>query len=132
MPQRIFITLPVTDIARARAFYQALGFAIDEKFSNDSSACVVVSDAINFMLATHEQFRQISPKRLIPPSEGATCLFALECSSRDEVDTLTSAAVAAGGKALHEAEDLGFMYSRAFEDHDGNGFGPVWFNPDAG
>jgi predicted lactoylglutathione lyase len=131
MPQRIFITLPVTDIPRARAFYQALGFAFNEEFSSASSACVVVSDAICFMLATHEQFRQISPKRLIPPSEGATCLFALECDSRAEVDTLASAAIAAGGKALHDAEDLGFMYSRAFEDHDGNGFGPVWFNPDA-
>jgi predicted lactoylglutathione lyase len=41
------------------------------------------------------------------------------------------AAVAAGGKSLHEPEDLGFMYSRAFEDPDGNGFGPVWFSPDA-
>jgi predicted lactoylglutathione lyase len=131
MPHRIFITLPVTDIPRARAFYQALGFTINEEFSNDSSACVVVSDAICFMLATHEQFRQISPKRLIPPSEGATCLFALACDSRAKVDSLTSAAIAAGGKALHEPEDLGFMYSRAFEDHDGNGFGPVWFNPDA-
>jgi hypothetical protein len=26
---------------------------------------------------------------------------------------------------LHDAEDLGFMYSRAFEDPDGSGFGPM-------
>jgi predicted lactoylglutathione lyase len=114
-----------------RAFYHALGFAINEQFSNDSSACVVVSEAVSLMLATHAQFRQISPKPLILPSAGATCLFALACDSRDEVDALTRAAIAAGGKSLHEPEDLGYMYSRAFEDPDGNGFGPVWFSPDA-
>lgn len=131
MPRMIFITLPVTDIARSRGFYQALGFTINEKFSGPTSACVVVSDAIYFMLSTHDQFRQFSPKPLILPSEGATCLFALSCESRAEVDAMTEAAIKAGGKSLHEAEDLGFMYSRAFEDPDGNGFGPMWMDPAA-
>jgi predicted lactoylglutathione lyase len=131
MPRMIFITLPVTDMPRARAFYEALGFSINEKFSSPTSACVVVSDAIYFMLSTHEQFRQVSPKPLILPSEGATCLFAMSCESRAEVDALTNAAIAAGGKSLHDPEDLGFMYSRAFEDPDGNGFGPMWMDPAA-
>ncbi len=131
MPRMLFITLPVADVPRARAFYEALGFSIDERFSSPSSACVVVSDAIRFMLATHEQFRQVSPKPLILPSAGATCLFALSCESRAEVDALTDAAIAAGGRSLHDPEDLGFMYSRAFEDHDGTGFGPMWMDPAA-
>ncbi|WP_264493076.1 VOC family protein [Rhodobacter sp. KR11] len=131
MPRMIFITLPVTDLPRARAFYEALGFTINPKFSGPSSACVVVSDAIYFMLSTHEQFREFSPKPLILPSEGATCLFALSCDSRAEVDAMTEAAIGAGGRALHDAEDLGFIYSRAFEDPDGNGFGPLWMDPAA-
>lgn len=129
MPRMIFITLPVTDVARSRAFYEKLGFSINEKFSGESSACVVVSEAIFFMLSSHDQFRQYSPKPLILPSEGATCLFALSCDSRAEVDAITEAAIAAGGKSLHDPEDLGFMYSRAFEDPDGNGFGPMWMDP---
>lgn len=131
MPRTIFISLPVTDLPKARTFYKALGFSINEAFSNESSACVVVSDTIAFMLSTHEQFRRISPKPLILPSEGATCLFALSCESRAEVDAMTEAAIAAGGRSLHDAEDLGFMYSRAFEDPDGNGFGPMWMDPGA-
>jgi predicted lactoylglutathione lyase len=131
MPRKIFITLPVTDMPRARAFYEALGFSINETFSGPTSACVVVSDAIYFMLATHEQFRTFSPKPLILPSDGATCLFAISCENRAEVDALTNAAIAAGGKSLHNAEDVGFMYSRAFEDPDGNGFGPMWMDPAA-
>ncbi|NBZ88436.1 VOC family protein [Stagnihabitans tardus] len=131
MTRMIFITLPVTDMARARAFYQALGFAIDPKFSGETWTCVVFSEAIYFMLSTHEQFREHSPKPLILPSEGATCLFALTCESRAEVDAMTEAAIAAGGRSLHDPEDLGFMYSRAFEDPDGNGFGPMWMDPAA-
>lgn len=129
MPRMIFITLPVADIARSRKFYESLGFTINEKFSSESSACVVVSDAIFFMLATQDGFRAYSPKPLVLPSEGASSLIALSCDSRAEVDTLTEAAIAAGGKSLHDPEDLGFMYSRAFEDPDGNGFGPMWMDP---
>lgn len=127
----IFITLPVTDMARARGFYEALGFSINEKFSNENSACVVVSEAIYFMLATRAQFEQFSKKPLVLPAEGATNLVALSCESRAEVDALTTAAVAHGGKTLHDPEDLGFMYSTAFEDPDGNGFGPFWMDPAA-
>ena len=36
-----------------------------------------------------------------------------------------------GAKQINEPEDHGFMYSRAFEDPDGNGFGPMWMDPAA-
>jgi uncharacterized protein len=131
MNKMIFVTLPVADIVHSRAFYEALGWTINPAFSSDTSACVVVSEAIYFMLATHDAFRAQSPKPMVLPSEGASALIALSCESRGEVDALTAAAVAAGGKSLHEAEDLGFMYSRAFADPDGNGFGPFWMDPAA-
>lgn len=131
MPRMIFVSLPVTDIARSRAFYQALGFQVNEAFSDDSAVCFVVSDAIYLMIATHARFQSMSPKPLVLPSTGAMSLIALTCDSRDEVDQMTEAALKSGGRELHEAEDLGFMYSRAFEDPDGNGFGPLWMNQDA-
>jgi uncharacterized protein len=131
MNKMIFVTLPVADIVHSRAFYEALGWTINPAFSSDTSACVVVSEAIYFMLATHDAFRAQSPKPMVLPSEGASALIALSCESRGEVDALTAAAVAAGGKSLHEAEDLDFMYSRAFADPDGNGFGPFWMDPAA-
>ena len=131
MPRMIFLSLPVTDIAKSRAFYQALGFTINEKFSDASSACLVVSEAIYVMILTHERFQGFSPKPLILPTTGAMALVALSCDSRAEVDAMTTAALKAGGKELHEPEDLGFMYSRAFEDPDGNGFGPMWMDPAA-
>jgi uncharacterized protein len=129
MNKMIFVTLPVSDMTRSRGFYEALGWTINPDFSSDTSACVVVSEAIYFMLATQDAFRAQSPKSLVLPSQGASALIALSCETREEVDALTAAAVAAGGKSLHDAEDLGFMYSRAFEDPDGNGFGPFWMDP---
>jgi predicted lactoylglutathione lyase len=131
MNKMIFVTLPVSDLARSRTFYEALGWRINDAFSSDTSACVVVSDAIYFMLATHDAFRAQSPKPLVLPSAGASALIALSCESRGEVDAMTDAATKAGGVSLHDAEDLGFMYSRAFADPDGNGFGPFWMDPAA-
>ena len=132
MPRMIFISLPVTNLARSRGFYQALGFAINEAFSDETTACFGVSDTIYFMIATHDRFQSISPKPLVLPSTGAMSLIALTCDSRAEVDAMTEAALQHGGREVHEAEDLGFMYSRAFEDPDGNGFGPLWMDPAAG
>ena len=131
MNKMIFVTLPVSDMSRSRKFYEALGWSINDAFSSDTSACVVVSDAIYFMLATHDAFRAQSQSPLVLPSDGASALIALSCEARDEVDAMTDAAVAAGGASRHEAEDLGFMYSRAFADPDGNGFGPFWMAPAA-
>lgn len=131
MPNTIFISLPVTDVARSRAFYQALGFPIKESFSGPTNVCFALSESIYVMITNHEQFQNQSPKPLILPTTGAMSLIALGCDSRAEVDAMTEAALKSGGKELHEAEDLGFMYSRAFEDPDGNGFGPMWMDPAA-
>jgi hypothetical protein len=131
MPKRIFISLPVSDIAKSRTFYAALGWPLIEAFSGADSACFAASEAIYFMLSTHEKFQAISPKPLVLPSTGAMSLIALVCDSRAEVDAMTEAAIKFGGRSLHDAEDEGFMYSRAFEDPDGNGFGPMWMDPAA-
>mgnify|MGYP001139632099 FL=1 len=48
--------------------------------------------------------------------------------SRDAVDAITAAALAAGGRELHDPENEPYMYSRAFEDLDGHGFGPFWMD----
>ena len=53
------------------------------------------------------------------------------CGRASRMGKFTNAAIAAGGKSLHDPEDHGFMYSRAFEDPDGNGFGPMWMDPAA-
>lgn len=131
MARMIFVNLPVTDIPRSRAFFQALGWRINEQFSDDTTACIVVSEAICFMVLTQERFQGFSPRPLVDPKTGATALISLSCDSRAEVDAITEAAIAAGGSDAEPPQDLGFMYSRAFHDPDGNGFGVFWMDPAA-
>ena len=49
--------------------------------------------------------------------------------ARDEVDTVSAAALAAGAREADGAEDLGFMYSRSFHDLDGHGWQVMWMDP---
>jgi hypothetical protein len=50
-------------------------------------------------------------------------------SSREEVDSVSAAALAAGATEADDAEDYGFMYSRSFYDLDGHGWQVMWMDP---
>lgn len=131
MPKMIFVNLPVTDVARSTAFYEAIGMEKNAKFSNDQAVSMVWSDTIHFMLLDHAFYATFTDKRIIDAQTTSGALIALALDSRAEVDAIAAAAVAGGGSEVHGAEDLGFMYSRAFADPDGHGFGPFWMDPAA-
>jgi uncharacterized protein len=131
MTKMIFVNLPVADVAKATAFYQALGFEKNEMFSNEQASAMAWSDAISVMLLAKPFFATFTTKRIIDAREETGALFALSRDSREDVDAITEAAMAAGGRELHDPEDLGFMYSRAFEDLDGHGWGPMFMDMEA-
>ncbi len=124
MAKMIFVNFPVADVARATAFYQAIGFEKDARFSNEQGASMRWTDTISVMLLDRALYATFTPKRIIDARTDSQALIALGLDSRAEVDAITEAALAAGGREAHEPEDHGYMYSRAFEDLDGNGFGP--------
>jgi predicted lactoylglutathione lyase len=132
MTKMIFVNLPVADVAKSTAFYEAIGFVKDETICKGPDAAMVRwSDEINFMLLSHAHFAQFAPKPMADSHATSPVLFALSFDSREAVDAITEKAIAAGGKEGHEPEDMGFMYSRAFEDPDGFGFGPMWMDVEA-
>jgi hypothetical protein len=131
MPKMIFVNLPVANLDRSVAFYEAIGCTKDPRFSNERAAMMVWSDTINFMLLTHRFYATLTDKRIIDAKTASGALLALSHDSRAEVDAISEAAITAGGRELHGPEDLGFMYSRAFEDPDGHGFGPLWMDIEA-
>lgn len=131
MPQMIFVNIPVTDVARSRKFYEALGYKINEQFSDATAACVVVSDAIYFMILNHEKFASFATKPLADPAKTTSVMVALSQDSRAAVDAMTEAALKAGGTEPKPAQDMGFMYNRTFHDPDGNVFEPMWMDPGA-
>jgi uncharacterized protein len=121
--KQVYINLPVADLPKSLAFFKALGFSQDPQFSDETGACIVVSDTIFVMLATHGRFREFTPKAVCDTSTAVEVLLNLRCESREEVDDLVARAIAAGGSTYDEPEDHGFMYSHSFVDPDGHGWG---------
>ncbi|MBS1605505.1 MAG: glyoxalase/bleomycin resistance/extradiol dioxygenase family protein [Bacteroidetes bacterium] len=120
MSKQIFVNLPVKDLKRSMAFYEAIGFRNNPQFSDDAGACMVVSDIIFVMLLTHEKFRQFSSKRIIDARTEAGVLISISTASNDELNTFVGQALEAGGREYRDPQDLGFMQLRCFEDPDGN------------
>jgi len=121
--KQIFVNLPVKDLQRSTAFFKSLGYAFNADFTNDSGACMVISeDHIHAMLLTEVFFQGFTKKPVADASKTTEVLVCLSCDSRDEVDSLVAKALAAGGTAPNPPQDHGFMYSHGFEDLDGH----VW------
>ncbi len=125
--QMIFVNLPSTDLARARAFYAGLGFSFDKRFCNTDGLMVSVSDAIHLMLLTREKFASLSPRPVA--TDGAlSALHALSQPSAAAVDTFAERALAHGGSEGERHEHGDFMVSRDVYDPDGNGFAVMWMD----
>lgn len=131
MPRTIFINLPVTDLAKSKAFYEAIGFTHNPHFSDEISACMVLTDVIHVMLLTHAKWQTFT-QRPIPPSTSSEVMLALSCGSREDVDTMNDAAAANGGTAdVNAKQDHGFMYNRNLADPDGHVWEAMWMDMSA-
>jgi hypothetical protein len=131
MAQMIFVNLPVSDLPRSRAFFTGLGWSINEMFSDETAACIVVSETIFLMLLTHAKFGDFINRPLADPAKGTSVLLALNCDSREAVDAIAAKALGLGGSDNGKTQDLGFMYSRSLSDPDGNVFEFFWMDPAA-
>ena len=129
---KIFLNLPVTDLVASRRFLESLGATNEPKFSDDTAACMILSDDIFFMLLTHDKYRQFTPLPIGDVKTSSTALIALSVANREEVDRTIEAAVAAGGRAdPGPVQDHGFMYGRSVADPDGHHFELFWMDPAA-
>lgn len=128
----IFINLPVSDLGRATAFYQAIGAVKNEQFSGDTASCLVFSETIHVMLMTHDQYRYFTTKKIADAKTTSQVLLCISADSRTEVDDVTREAERAGGAIdLSPVDDDDFTYGRSFEDLDGRLWGVNWINVEA-
>lgn len=127
----LFVNMPVTDLERSKAFFAQLGFTFNPLFTDETAACMLVGEDAFVMLLTREKFAEFSKLPIADPTTHALSLFSFSVSSRDEVDAVSAAALAAGATEADDAEDYGFMYSRSFFDLDGHGWQVMWMDPAA-
>lgn len=133
MSQRIFVNLPVANLEKSKAFYEAVGFRNEPKFTNDQAAAMVLSDTIYVMLLTRDFWKTFTDKPIVDAKSQAQVLLCISRDSRQAVDDIVAQAVQAGGVADPcPKQDAGFMYGRSYEDPDGHIWEPMWMSQEAG
>ena len=125
----LFVNLPVADLERSKAFFAKLGFSFNATFTDETAACMLVGEQASIMLLSREKFMQFSKLPMADPTTHTLGLYCFSVSSREEVDTVSAAALAAGAVEADGLEDYGFMCSRSFFDLDGHGWQVMWMDP---
>ncbi|MBO0750212.1 MAG: lactoylglutathione lyase [Porphyrobacter sp.] len=130
MTKMIFVNLPVADLPKSKAFYEALGFVNEPRFTDDTAAAMQWSETIVVMLLTHAKWKTFTSKTIPNAKESAQVALAINLDDRGAVDAMTGTAGANGGTAdPNPPQDHGFMYQRSFEDPDGHSWEPLWMDP---
>jgi predicted lactoylglutathione lyase len=120
MAKKIFINLPVTDLGKQMEFYTKIGFTNNPVFTDETAACMVLSDEIYVMLLTHDKFSQFTSKKIIDAETSIGVINSISVDSLKEANAMADAALGAGGSEPGSAKDYGFMQQRSFNDLDGN------------
>lgn len=120
MAKQMFLNLPVKSLPRAVAFFEALGFRFDPRFSNEDATAMVVGEGSYVMLLVEPFFATFTPKPIADAHASTEVIVCLAVDTRAEVDSLVDRARAEGALPSSETRDLGFMYQRGFQDLDGH------------
>lgn len=120
MRKQIFINLPVTDLDCSKTFYEAIGFTNNAQFTDETAACMVLSEEIFVMLLTHKKFSEFTSKPIADTTKTVAAGYSLAYGSNEEVNAIAEKALSAGGSQADEPKDYGFMYQRGFSDPDGH------------
>lgn len=126
----VFINLPVADVPRSQAFFEALGFSINPQFSGETAICVVLGENMHAMLLQRDYFATFCRLPVADATRFTEILTALGVDSRARVDEIVDKALAAGGTPHRDPQDHGWMFLRTFTDPDGH----IWeiFHADLG
>jgi len=131
MADKIFVNLPVQDLKKSMAFFSSLGFTFNQQFTDDTAACMIISDDIYTMLLTHAKFKEFTPNPICDATKSTEALVCLSRDSRAAVDDMVRKAVAGGGKTYNQPQDHGFMYGHGFQDLDGHIWELIYMKPSA-
>jgi uncharacterized protein len=128
MSTKMFVNLPVKDLNKSIAFFKALGWSVNPQFTDETGACLVISDDIYAMLLTHPKFKEFTDKK-ISDSGAVEAIIALSVDSKADVDRIADAAIKAGGKQAKPPQDYGFMQLRSFLDLDDHHWEVFYMDP---
>jgi predicted lactoylglutathione lyase len=120
MATKIFVNLPVKDLNKSMDFFKEIGYSFNPQFTDETAACMVITEDIYAMLLTHAKFKEFTKKEIADATKTTEVLTCLSTDSKDQVNELVDNALKAGATEARDPEDYGFMYSRSFNDLDGH------------
>ena len=127
--RKMFLNLAVRDLDASVEFFTKLGFAFDERFTDETATCMLVGEDAYVMLLTESKFKEFTKKSISDANAQTEAMVALTVESKDEVDSFADKALAVGATQANEPSDLGFMYGRSFYDLDGHHWEIFWMDP---
>jgi predicted lactoylglutathione lyase len=129
VPKQVFINLPIRDLAKSMEYFRTVGYTFNPQFSDDTAACMIISEHIYAMLLTHEKFKGFITTDICDATKQTEVLIALNQDTRAQVDEIADKAISMGGRAFKEPQDHGFMYLRSIQDLDGHVWEYFWMDP---
>ena len=128
---KLFVNIPVNDLQRSIEFFESLGFAFNQQFTDATATCMLVGEDAYFMLLTRDRFAGFARRPVGDAATETNATFALSVDSREAVDAMVEKAIAAGGSHAAEPQDHGFMYGHGYQDLDGHIWELVHMDPSA-
>ncbi|MEJ7677841.1 MAG: VOC family protein [Segetibacter sp.] len=125
------MNLPVKDLNKSKEFFNKIGFTINPQFTDETAACVVISEDIYAMILTHAKFKEFTKKEIADSTKTTEVLTCLSSESKDKVNEMVDKAIAAGATEARDPMDYGFMYARSFNDPDGHIWEIMWMDMNA-
>jgi uncharacterized protein len=107
-------------LKKSISFYTAIGFVNNPQFTDETAACMVLTEEIYVMLLTHQKLSTFTSKEIINAKQSVGAINCISVDSLDEVNTMANNALNNGGIEPTPPQDYGFMQQRSFEDPDGN------------
>jgi len=131
MPTKIFVNLPVKDLKKSIEFFTQLDFTFNPQFTDETAACMIVSENIFVMLLTQDKFKTFPPKEICDATKSTEVLVCLSSESREKVNEMVRKAVAGGGTTYNEPQDHGFIYGHGFQYLDVHIWELIYMEPSA-
>lgn len=127
----IFLNLAVADLTASIAFFAALGFTFDERFTDEQATCMIVNDRAFVMLLVRDRFQDFTTREVCDSTAHTEAIMAITAADRAEVDALADLALASGGSPANAPIEHDVMYGRSFFDPDGHLWEVFWMDPAA-
>lgn len=133
MAKQIYVNLPVKDLAKSTAFYEALGFKKNSTFSNEKASAMMWTDDIFVMLLTRDFYQTFLKGKTIADTQATNgVLLALTLDTKEAVQSFADVAKQNGGDyyKIESGVPEDMMFGYEVLDLDGNQWEPLWMNPD--